>query len=101
MEIPLLSLTEFCNWLADTSASYLFQEVLWIVAAAQSLWKMGLLLVGIVVTLIYARPLRRNPSWWDDVARLRQLASGIAITSLLIWVGIVFCGRWIEYVSPF
>ncbi|MFC4313168.1 DUF6644 family protein [Steroidobacter flavus] len=165
----MLSLTEFCNWLADTSASHLFQEVLWIVPAAQSIhilaiaiamsallmihlrsigvlardqtrseivdrflpalwialpvllatgsvlivaeparslrnpafyWKMGLLLVGIVITLTYARPLRRDPSWWDETRR-RQLASGIAVTSLILWVAIVFCGRWIAYVSPF
>lgn len=165
----MASLTEFCNWLADTSVSHLFQEVLWIVPAAQSIhilaiaiamsallmihlrsigvlaqdqtrievadrflpalwialpvllatgsilivaeparslrnpafyWKMGLLLVGIAITLAYARPLRRDPSWWDDLTR-RQLASGIAILSLLIWVAIVFCGRWIAYISPF
>ncbi len=56
--------------------------------------------LGIVITLAYARPLRRNPSWWDDLTGRRQLASGIAVTSLLVWVGIVFCGRWIAYVSP-
>lgn len=164
------SLTNFCAWLGDTPISHLFQEVLWIVPAAQSLhilaiaiamsallmihlrsvgvlardqtrveiadrflpalwlalpvllatgavliiaeparslrnpafyWKMGLLLTGIVTTLAYARPLRGDPSWWDDIARRRQLSTGIAIASLLIWVAIVFCGRWIAYVEPF
>lgn len=164
------SLTEFCNWLADTSVSHLFREVLWIVPAAQSIhilaiaiamsallmihlrsigvlaqdqprieiadrflpalwialpvllatgsiliiaeparslrnpafyWKMGLLLLGISITLAYARPLRRDPTWWDDLTGRRQVASGIAVTSLVIWVAIVFCGRWIAYVSPF
>lgn len=163
------SLTEFCAWLADTPVSHLFQEVLWIVPAVQSIhilaiaiamsallmihlravgvlardqtradivdrflpalwlalptlaatgmmliiaeparslrnpafyWKMGLLLVGIVITVAYAHPLRRDPSWWD-IARRRPLSTGIAITSLILWVAIVFCGRWIAYVEPF
>jgi len=58
--------------------------------------KMALLVSAIIVTLAYQAPLRRNASYWDCGGH-RQLARLVALLSLLLWIGIVFAGRWIAY----
>lgn len=60
--------------------------------------KMCLLVTAIVMTLVYQRPLRRDPSFWHASAARRRSARVIAALSLALWVGIVFSGRWIAYV---
>jgi hypothetical protein len=56
--------------------------------------KMALLVGAMLVTLGYQMPLSRDPSYWDT---RRWAAQIIAVVSLLLWVGIVFAGRWIAY----
>jgi hypothetical protein len=56
--------------------------------------KMALLAGALIVTLAYQVPLSRNSSYWDPRRRTAQI---IAVVSLLLWVGIVFAGRWIAY----
>ncbi len=58
--------------------------------------KMSLLVVAIVLTLIYQRPMLRDRAYWDSPRR-RKGAWMIAIASLMTWTAIVFAGRWIAY----
>lgn len=59
--------------------------------------KMALLVAAMIVTLSYQVPLGRVPSFWDLSIGRRGVARIIAVLSLLLWVGIVFAGRWIAY----
>lgn len=61
--------------------------------------KMTLLLAGSLLTLGCHWVLRHRPGFWDRSAHRRGLAQLTATVSLLIWVGIVFAGRWIAYVQ--
>lgn len=56
--------------------------------------KMLLVIAAIFVTLYCSRPLERNPGYWDG---RRGLGSLMALVSVLLWVGIIFAGRWIAY----
>ena len=59
--------------------------------------KMGLVVAAIAVTLGLQIPLGRYTGYWDLSGSRRAALKFIAIVSLLIWVGIVFAGRWIAY----
>lgn len=59
--------------------------------------KMSLLIVAIILTLLYQLPLRKDAAYWKKTPVRRTNSSAIAIVSLLVWVGIVFAGRWIAY----
>jgi hypothetical protein len=60
--------------------------------------KMLLLIAAMAVTLAYQVPLGRDQSFWDLKGGRRTGARIIAVMSLLLWVGIVFAGRWIAYI---
>ena len=59
--------------------------------------KMALVTVGAVLTAVFAVPVARDEIYWDSGAR-RQAASLIATLSLIVWVAVIACGRWIAYV---
>lgn len=59
--------------------------------------KMALVIAAVILTLLYERPLRKDASYWEKTRARRINASAIAVVSLLVWVGIVFAGRWIAY----
>ncbi len=59
--------------------------------------KMALVIVGVGLTLLYQQPLLKDPEYWSKSRTRRTNATGIAVVSLLVWVGIVFAGRWIAY----
>jgi hypothetical protein len=59
--------------------------------------KMLLLIAAIAVTLGFQAPLNKNAAFWDASGSRRGAAKMIAIVSLLLWMGIVFAGRWIAY----
>ena len=61
--------------------------------------KMLLLLSGIVVSLGYQTPLKRDPSFWELSQGRRRVGQLIAFVSLALWVGVIFSGRWIAYVE--
>jgi len=63
------------------------------------LLKMGLLVLSIVVNLGYQAPLRRDPEFWEISNARRRLGQSIAFLSLVLWVGVIFSGRWIAYVE--
>ena len=56
--------------------------------------KMLLVMGAIAVTLYFAAPLKKNPRHWDGRTGLGTL---VALISVLLWVGIIFAGRWIAY----
>jgi hypothetical protein len=59
--------------------------------------KMLLVISAVVLTLLFQRPLRKDPDYWQRSAARRTGAGAIAIASLGVWVGVVFAGRWIAY----
>ena len=60
--------------------------------------KMALVVAAIAVTLSFSIPLGRDVGYWDLSSSRRAAVKIIAILSLLLWVGIVFAGRWIAYI---
>lgn len=59
--------------------------------------KMALLLGAVVATGICQIALRRHPAFGDFTASRRAGAAALASVSMLLWVGIIFAGRWIAY----
>jgi hypothetical protein len=58
--------------------------------------KMSLLASGLVLILVFQTMLRRDKGFWE---RHRMGAAALGSASLVIWVCIVFAGRWIAYVE--
>jgi hypothetical protein len=58
--------------------------------------KMALLVGAVTVTGLFQYLLRRNPAF-DAGSRQRFAAEAIAVLSMLLWLGIIFSGRWIAY----
>jgi hypothetical protein len=61
--------------------------------------KMSMLAAVLVLTLIFQRGLRHNDRFWENSPGRRIGGRLIAALSLVIWVGIVFAGRWIAYID--
>lgn len=60
--------------------------------------KMLLVLVLVALTLLLQSGLRRDPQFWSASPLRRGLGSVIAVSSLLLCIGIVAAGRLIAYV---
>ena len=58
--------------------------------------KMALVLFAFVLTLAFRKPLL-NPAFEHDHASWAAIAKPAAWVSLLVWVAVIFCGRWIAY----
>jgi uncharacterized protein DUF6644 len=61
--------------------------------------KMGLLLVAVGSTLGYQAPLGKNPTFWDASGWRRVVGRAWTLTSLALWIGVTFSGRWIAYIE--
>jgi hypothetical protein len=61
--------------------------------------KMVLLAAAILTMAIVQRQLRRDPLFWESSDLRRVAARGLASISVILWVGIVFAGRWIAYLQ--
>jgi hypothetical protein len=61
---------------------------------------MLLLIAAVGVTLTGQHPLRRDAMFWEASPSRQRLAQGVALISLVLWVSILFAGRWIAYVQP-
>jgi hypothetical protein len=59
--------------------------------------KMSLVTAGALLTAVFAFPVTRDKVYWDSGAR-RGVATVIATLSLIIWIAVIACGRWIAYV---
>jgi hypothetical protein len=59
-------------------------------------WKMLMIICVLALTVCFARAVRRNAVKWDTAPRPAG-ARRFALISLGLWVGIIFCGRFIGY----
>lgn len=58
--------------------------------------KMALVLFAFTLTLLFRKPLL-DPQFSLDGAGWQAVAKPAAWISLLVWVLVIFCGRWIAY----
>jgi len=69
------------------------------VLANRLFWtKMVLVLLALGLTLLFRYPLL-DPQFRPEDARWPALARPLAWVSMLIWLIVIFCGRWISYAS--
>jgi type III secretory pathway component EscS len=59
--------------------------------------KMLMIPVVLSLTAAFAGAVRRNPAKWDSAATRPASAKVFALVSLALWVGIIWCGRFIGY----
>jgi Family of unknown function (DUF6644) len=60
-------------------------------------YKMGFLILAIALTAAFGITLRRDPHYWDEDGNHRLAARVLGALSLLLWIGVIFGGRWIAY----
>ncbi len=60
-------------------------------------YKMLFLVAAIVVTTVFSSTIRRTPDYWDQTGRRRTAARLMGAVSLVLWLGVIFAGRWIAY----
>lgn len=60
-------------------------------------WKMAMIVVVFILTHAVARAVRAQPERWDSVASRPRTARLLAVVSLALWIGIIYCGRFIAY----
>jgi hypothetical protein len=56
--------------------------------------KMMLLAAALSITFLFQFLQRRNLTFGDSASEQRSTAAAIAVLSVLLWLGIVFAGRW-------
>ena len=61
--------------------------------------KMCMLITVMLLTLSFQSGLKRDAQYWERSPTRRASGRIIAGLSLMLWVAIVFAGRWIAYVS--
>lgn len=59
--------------------------------------KMSLVLIAFVLTLLFRLPIL-NPEFRIEHGHWAKMVKPMAWASLLIWIVVVYCGRWIAYV---
>ncbi len=63
-----------------------------------SFWvKMILVAVGALVAWMFQRSVRAQGAAWDEVLARRASVKIMAVATLLVWIAIVFLGRFIAY----
>jgi hypothetical protein len=62
--------------------------------------KMSLLLLVGVHALVFRGSVYNNTRALDAAPQMPAIAKVAAITSLVLWIGIASCGRWIAYYEP-
>jgi hypothetical protein len=60
-------------------------------------WKMFMIICVVSLTVWFAHAVRRNAVRWDSAAMRPHSGRLFALLSLGLWVGIIFCGRFIGY----
>jgi len=58
--------------------------------------KMGLVLLAFVMTILFRYPIL-HPQFRLEHARWASLVKPMAWVSLMVWIAVIFCGRWIAY----
>jgi len=59
--------------------------------------KMGLVLLGVAWTLVLQTGFSLDEGFWEGSAARRRVAKIGAVAALLVWSGVIICGRWIAY----
>lgn len=59
--------------------------------------KMGLLILGVVWTLVLQIGFSLDEGFWERTAARRTVAKSGAVAALILWSGVVIAGRWIAY----
>ncbi len=62
--------------------------------------KMTMIAIVTGMTILFVRALRRNAQLWDNASTGPAWAKIFAVISSLMWVAIIFCGRFIAYTWP-
>ena len=101
---PSLETTErFGPWLSGALCVLLATGIFMIIGEparellAFSFWfKMSLIAIGTVIAAVFQITLKRNEQYWEK-SRHRWSVKLLAVSTLLIWVGIVVLGRLIAY----
>ena len=61
--------------------------------------KMVLLILAMIATAVLQRRLAGDPDYWHSTGGRKATARLIALASMVLWIGIIFAGRWIAYAS--
>jgi hypothetical protein len=62
--------------------------------------KVSLLLLVGVHAIVFRKSVYGNTEALDGAPEMPQMAKVAAISSLVLWIGIASCGRWIAYYEP-
>jgi uncharacterized membrane protein len=60
-------------------------------------WKMVFLALVVAATFWFQTSLRAEPTRWEGPAGKTGLIRMFAVSSVLLWVGVLVAGRWIAY----
>jgi hypothetical protein len=63
--------------------------------------KMALIVVVTAMTVVFATAVRANAPSWDVAASRPPAARLFAVTSIVLWVAIIVCGRFIGWTWSF
>jgi hypothetical protein len=64
------------------------------------LMKLSLLLLVAVHAIVFRKSVYGNTAALDRAPQMPMVAKVAAISSLVLWIGIASCGRWIAYYEP-
>ena len=64
------------------------------------LMKLSLLLLVAVHAIVFRKSVYGNTEALDRAPEMPRIAKVAAISSLVLWIGIASCGRWIAYYEP-
>jgi hypothetical protein len=102
-ESPQVVVRRYLPWLWWAVAVLLATGTILVVAepnrvlANPLFWtKMGLVVFGFALTLLFRYPIL-HPQFRLEHARWASLTRPTAWLSLLVWIAVIFCGRWIAY----
>ena len=59
--------------------------------------KMLFLLSALLIFFIFKKTANQDPQYWEKSHQRQFFAKLLALTSIVLWIGIVFAGRWIAY----
>jgi hypothetical protein len=102
-ETPQTVVRRYLPWMWAAIAALLATGAILIVGepnrvlANSVFWtKMALVVLAFGLTLLFRYPIL-HPQFRLEHARWAALAKPMAWVSLLVWVAVIFCGRWIAY----
>ena len=94
----------FGPWLSGALGVLLVTGALMVVGAPArellsfSFWlKMCLVAIGTFIAAAFQLALKRNEHHWEESVVKRRTTKGLAILTLLLWVGVIILGRLIAY----